>query len=120
MIPLEELKARVEISIQTILKIEQYFTVSHQATLYRLKSMGYINSTVYDKYSTGIINSARAYGYPTALYEFAPQQPVIGDYGVLAKELFASEAISESHYYELMGAIGVKFPDTEEENENGY
>ncbi|HZX74612.1 MAG TPA: ImmA/IrrE family metallo-endopeptidase [Cyclobacteriaceae bacterium] len=120
LIPPDELKSKAEVSIQTILKIEQYFMVSHQATLYRLKSMGYIDSVLYNKYSEGIISLARAYGYPTTLYSLAPEQQPIGDYGVLAKESWTSGAISESHYYELMGAIGVELPGTDYGTDNGF
>jgi Zn-dependent peptidase ImmA (M78 family) len=118
MIPTEELARNAEISIQTILKIEQFYSVSRSALLYRLKSLGFINSTIYDRYSKDVIKSAVYYGYPVALYKKAAAQSVIGDYGVLAQQLFSSGEISESHYYELMDAIGVN--PLEEETENGF
>lgn len=118
MIPTEELARNAEISIQTILKIEQFYSVSRSALLYRLKSLGFINSTIYDRYSQDVIKSAVYYGYPVALYQKAAAQSVIGDYGVLAHQLFSSGKISESHYYELMDAIGVN--PLEEETENGF
>jgi Zn-dependent peptidase ImmA (M78 family) len=118
MIPTDELGRSAEISIQTILKIEQFYSVSRSALLYRLKSLGLINSATYDKYSKDVIKSAVYYGYPVALYKRAAAQSVIGDYGVLAQQLFSSGEISESHYYELMEAIGVN--PLEEEAENGF
>ena len=45
--------------------------------------------------------------------------PGCGDYGVLAQQLFSAGQISESHYYELMAAIGVNPLDIQEEMENG-
>lgn len=118
MIPTEELGRNAEISIQTTLKIEQFYSVSRSALLYRLKSLGLINSATYEKYSKDVIKSAVYYGYPVALYKKASAQSVIGDYGVLAQQLFSSGEISESHYYELMDAIGVN--PLEEETENGF
>src|SRR5690606_6068921 len=120
MLPAEELGRNSEISIQTILKIEQFYSVSRTALLYRLKSLGLINSATYDKYSRDVIKSAVYYGYPVALYKKATEQSVIGDYGVLAQQLFSSGEISESHYYELMDAIGVNPLDIKEEVENGF
>lgn len=118
MIPTDELGRNADISLQTILKIEQFYSVSRSALLYRLKSLGAINSATYDKYSRDVIKSAVYYGYPVALYKKAAAQSVIGDYGVLAQQLFSSGEISESHYYELMDAIGVN--PLEEEAENGF
>lgn len=118
MIPTEELGRNAEISIQTILKIEQFYSVSRSALLYRLKSLGVIHSATYDKFSRDVIKSAIRYGYPVALYKKAAAQSVIGDYGVLAQQLFSSGEISESHYFELMDAIGVN--PLEEEAENGF
>ncbi len=118
MIPTEELGRSAEISIQTILKIEQFYSVSRSALLYRLKSLGFINSATYDKYSKDVIKSAAYFGYPVALYKKAASQSVIGDYGVIAQQLFSSSEISESHFYELMDAIGVN--PLEEETDNGF
>lgn len=118
LIPTEELRRNAEISLQTILKIEQFYSVSRSALLYRLKSLGLINSAIYDRCSRDVMKSARYYGYPVALYKKAASQSVIGDYGVLAQQLFSSGEISESHYFELMDAIGVN--PLEEEAENGF
>jgi Zn-dependent peptidase ImmA (M78 family) len=118
MIPTEELRRNSEISIQTVLKIEQFYSVSRKALLYRLRSLGFINQATSEKYSKDVIKSAAYYGYPVALYKKASEQSVIGDYGVLAQQLFSQGEISESHYYELMDAIGVN--PLEEETENGF
>ena len=120
MIPAEELRRNSEVSIQTILKIEQFYSVSRTALLYRLKSLGFIDSATYDRYSRDVIKSAVSFGYPVALYEKAAEQSVIGDYGVLAQQLFSSGEISESHFYELMDAIGVNPLDVKDEIENGF
>jgi Zn-dependent peptidase ImmA (M78 family) len=120
MIPPEELGRNSEISLQTVLKIEQFYSVSRSALLYRLKSLGLINSGTYDKYARDVIRSAVYYGYPVALYKRAAEQSVIGDYGVLAQQLFSTGEISESHYYELMDAIGVNPLEIREEAENGF
>jgi hypothetical protein len=84
-----------------------------------LRSLGFIDSAAYEQYSQNVIKSAAFNGSPIALYQKAADQSVIGDYGVLAQQLFSSGEISESHYYELMGAIGVNPLDVHEEVENG-
>ncbi len=53
------------------------------------------------------------------LYESGNNNEVIGDYGSLANQLYSNDKISESHYIELMHAIGFNPLDQNSENENG-
>ena len=107
MIPLKELDKK-EISISTILVLENYFSVSHSALLVRLRGLDLITSNQYDSFSNlRIKQTAKEYGFGLSLYEPGNEGLVIGDYGIKAKQLFSDLKISESHYYELMNSIGI-------------
>ncbi|MBP1613941.1 MAG: hypothetical protein H6Q13_1389 [Bacteroidetes bacterium] len=107
MMPANELREK-NVSIATLLKLEHYFSVSHLALLTRLKGLGLISASEYDHYSKiPIKRTASEYGYDLSLYEKGNEGVVIGDYGVRARGLFDKGKISESHYWELMEAIGV-------------
>jgi len=106
MIPLQERESKT-VSISTLLKLEQYFLVSHSALINRLKFLKHINQEQFDLYAgLRIKKTALEYGFAPDLYESGNNGLIISDYGSKAKELFSSVRISESHYYELMNAIG--------------
>ena len=111
-IPEEELAWGGEISLATIIKLEQYFGVSRAAILIRLDKLGLLRSD-YSRYQKNIKKSAVEHGYPTALYDTTDHMPpiVIGNYGSKAKELFDKDKISESHYHSLMFDIGIDVDD---------
>lgn len=125
LIPDEELEKKNTIKLSTILKIEQYYTCSRTALLYRLKEMKIIDDAGYERYSSNVKRSALEYGYSTDLYEEGNHGLVIGDYGTLAKELFDSDKISESHYYSMMMDLGIdlerveKLKNGDSNGENG-
>lgn len=107
-IPEEELAWGKEISLATIIKLEQYFGVSRSAMLIRLDKIGLLRGD-YSQFKVNIKKSAIEHGYSPALYE-APEKKspyVIGNYGSRAKELFDRDKISESHYHSLMFDIGI-------------
>lgn len=105
LIPDEQLK-KDKITLETILKIEHYFSCSRTALLYRLKEMQLISNKTFEEYKKNIILTARKYGYDNSLYKSGNKGVVIGDFGTLAKQLFDKEKISEGHYAELMNSIG--------------
>lgn len=107
LIPEGEVSKKDQISIETVLKIENYFGCSRLALLYRLKEMSIISSRKYDEFNQNVRKTAKEYGYSTALYEHGNEGLVIGNYGVLAKQLFDKEKISEGHYYSLLNDIGI-------------
>jgi Zn-dependent peptidase ImmA (M78 family) len=119
MIPDEELKRGANISLQTILKIEHFYSVSRRALLYRLLNLEFITSAIYEEFTVGIKKGAAQNGYATNLYEWGNANEVIGDYGVLANNLLEADKISESHYLELMGAIGFNPLEQSTDDENG-
>lgn len=105
MIPNEEL-LRKELSVATILKLEQYFSVSRNALLVRLLQLNIITQKCYSYLSAiPITQSAIDYGYDTALYKPGNRNLVIGDFGAVARRLFDEEKISEGNYRELLNQI---------------
>jgi len=107
MIPEQELIKR-DVSVATLLKLEQYYGVSGMALLVRLKALGLITKEKFSEYQ-GLpkIRTAREYGYDPALYLPGNDGLVLGDYGVKAKALLDKDLISEGHYIELLSKIGV-------------
>ena len=112
----EEERKKDKIKLSTVIKIEQYYSCSRSALLNRLFSLGFITISKKEEYSIGVQKSAMQLGYSTSLYKPGNKDLILGDYGVLAYELFNNEKISESHYASLMNDIGVDIFSKEEEN----
>lgn len=94
------------VSIATVLKIEHYFSVSRSSLLFRLKTIGLINEDYRKKLEEyPRADTAKRYGYDTALYFPENEGLIIGDYIEKARLLFEEEKISESHYIELLNKI---------------
>ncbi len=94
------------VSLAQVLRLEQYFGVSRQSLLYRLKRLGFINETrLQELLALPVKSSALQYGYDLSLYEPGNTNLVIGDYGEKARLLFEREIISEGHYNELLNLI---------------
>lgn len=118
MLPDAEL-TKNKVSLQSIIKLEQYFSVSHSSMLLRLKMLGLLDSKSYDSLkSFKAIESAQLFGYDTSLYKVGNHNVTIGNYGEKAKVLFDNEIISEGHYLELMNQIGVDITNPEHGEEN--
>jgi len=95
-----------DVKIATVLRLEQLFGVSHSTLLIRLKDVGLISLTRYDELdSIPVKETAREWGYDSALYESGNEGVVIGDFGEKARGLFESGKISEGHYHELMNIL---------------
>jgi Zn-dependent peptidase ImmA (M78 family) len=115
-VPEGELARGGEISLPTIVKLEQFFGVSRKALLVRLDKMRLIDYPSYEKYLTGVQRSAYELGYSVSLYKSGNDISLIGDYGPLCRKLFEEEKISETHYFNLMKDIGVNIDEKFEEN----
>lgn len=115
LIPENELRSG-DISIPTLLFLEQFFSVSHIAMLIRLKEIGVINidKKAYFE-SIKIKDIAKEYGFDGSIYKSGNKDVVLGDYGVKAKELFDNLIISESRYIELMNGIGINLTERKDE-----
>jgi Zn-dependent peptidase ImmA (M78 family) len=112
-IPDEELNKK-RISLRTILQLENYYSCSRTALLYRLKASRLIDSQAYETFSKNVKRGALENGFSTALYEPGNHSVVIGNYGSLAKELYDNEEISQSHYYSLLSDLGINIAQLDE------
>lgn len=100
-----ELKSKC-VDLATVIKLEQYFSVSRSALLVRLKSCDFISQKCYNELvEVKPIESALLYGYDTDLYKCGNEGLFIGDFGEKARRLFEEEKISEGHYNELLNLI---------------
>lgn len=118
LIPDEEL-TRKKISLQTVIKLEQYFSVSHSSMLVRLKMLGLIDAKTNNYFKTfKATETAQQFGYDISLYRQGNRNVIIGDYGEKAKILFDLEKISEGHYIELMQQIGIDITNPMHGDEN--
>lgn len=91
-----------EISSEKVICLEQYFGMSRQAILYRLKSEGKIDNNIYNEMQTDVIHSALKFGYDTDLYKASNKMITLGQYIRLADELYNKEMISTSKYEEIL------------------
>ena len=106
-IPDNEIKS-AKVSLATIIRLEQYFSVSRSAIVNRLKDLGFISKADRETFlNLSAIKTAREYGYNTDLYNPGNENLVIGDFGEKARRLYDSEKISEGHYLELLCKIGI-------------
>ncbi len=112
MIPDQEL-VKNKISIQTVLKLEHYFSCSRIAMLYRLKELQIIDNSLLEIHKQKPMSSAVRNGYPINLYKEGNSDKVIGDYGSIANRLFEKEKISESHYISLLHDLGMNSQEVE-------
>lgn len=94
------------LNIQDIIRIEQYFGVSHQTAIYQLKNCGYINREEMNPFlNTSVIKLAEAMGYSSDLYRPLPEEKQYCTYGYYinqAENLLSKEIISVGKYEELM------------------
>lgn len=105
-IPNDEIKTGI-ISVDTVIRLEYLFGVSHRTLVYRLKELN-IAKPICIEYllSLSIKRESHLRGYDNSMYEPGNEGVIIGDYGTLAKKLFDDEIISEGHYWELLNLIG--------------
>lgn len=105
LIPVDELSSK-KISLSTILKAEQYFEVSRQSLVNRLRALKLITEDERTAIlALPICETAKLYGYDIALYQKGNENLIIGDFGDKARRLYESEKISEGHYMELLNLI---------------
>ena len=106
LIPENEL-AKDKITIKTILKLEQYYSCSRAALLYRLLDIRLITKSYSENFRSHIKFNAIQHGYNTELYTGGNHNLVIGNYGELAYQLYDKEKISESYYFSLLRDLGL-------------
>lgn len=102
----EELTSR-DISIDTALKLEQLYGVSHKSLVLRLKELQIASqASVKRLFDVSICHEAEMRGYDRTLYQSGNANLIIGDFGSKARFLYENELISEGHYIELLNLIG--------------
>lgn len=100
----DSLKTR-SIALSDVVKIEQHFGMSRQATLYRLCSDDYITAEFAETLKSNVILSARRLGYDDKLYtptQTERQYMTTGSYIGLAEQLKEKEIISQGKYEEFL------------------
>ncbi len=110
-VPFEEKRFNL-ISVDTLLKIENYFMCSRSALLYRLKDMKLVDSDFINSNSKKVSKGALNHGYSTRLYKPTKGYiEVIGDYSNIAHKRFNEDLISESHFLDLLLDIGINLEE---------
>ena len=98
-------KEESALTLEIIIRIEQHFGMSRQATLYRLLGEEYISSDFADTLKTNVIQSARKLGFDDRLYIPTPsdkQYLTTGSYIELVEKLKEKDVISRGKYEELL------------------
>lgn len=93
------------VHLATVIRMEQYYSVSRLALLIKLKSCKLITEARLEELRVQVKDSAKQYGYDTSLYEPGNEGLIIGDFGEKARLLFEKEIISEGHYVGLLNLI---------------
>ncbi len=96
---------KVQLTVEDVIKVEQYYGVSHKAMLYRLLNDGYIQNEQIKDMETGVIETAAKLGYDTTIYRPSPENKnkvVFGHYITASEKLLEIERISQGKYEELL------------------
>ncbi|SET59165.1 protein of unknown function [Natronincola peptidivorans] len=117
-------KEKLYLEIGDVVKIEQYYGLSRQATLWRLVNDGYLTHETANAMKKGIIASAIKLGYDDKLYIPTPedkQYATFGKYIKLADQIKSKGLISTGKYEEILlnGFRGdIVYGHNEQEEEN--
>lgn len=91
--------------MEDVIKMEQFFQLSHQAILYRLVSDGYIDEEISNCLKSNVIRQAVRLGYDDKLYKASTKEKEYfstGQYIRDVDELKNRELISTGKYEELL------------------
>lgn len=89
--------------LNSIIDCEQYFQISHEALLYRLKSSGDITLEQFNQFKPNIKYNAQHRGYDSSLYEpYIDKNYTIGNYVRLVEEVYEKELISNGKREEYL------------------
>lgn len=97
--------ARRPLSVEDVVRIEQNFRMSRQATLYRLVGDGWISLDFANTLKANIIASARRLGFDDELYVPTPENRqyfTTGSYIELAERLSGGDVVSNGIYEEIL------------------
>lgn len=94
-----------KLTVNDVIKLEQYFRVSRQAMLFRLKEEGVLSQSDTADMQKDIIICASKLGYDTSLYKSTPEIDNKGTYGHYIKQaenLLQLDVISNGKYEEWL------------------
>ncbi len=98
-------KKKNTIELNDVVRIEQHYGLSRQATLWRLITDGYLSKDKAAAMKKGIIMSAQKLGFDATLYTPTPaekQYNTLGQYISLAEQLKERSLVSTGKYEELL------------------
>lgn len=96
---------RGSLELDDVIRIEQFFGLSRQATLWRLINDGYLTRKKADTMKRGVIASALRLGYDSKLYLPSPKEKqyiTFGKYINLIEQLKNRGLVSRGKYEELL------------------
>ena len=89
--------------LNSIIDCEQYFQISHEALLYRLKSGGDITFDEFNFFKHDIKHNALRRGYDSSLYEpYIDKDYTIGNYARLVEKAYEKDLISNGKREEYL------------------
>lgn len=92
-----------EWDLDKIIACEQYFQISHEALLYRLKNSNEISYDQYTEYKPHIKYNSMQRGYDLSLYEpYISKNYTIGNYTRLVEEVYKKDLISNARKEEYL------------------
>lgn len=95
-----------KLNLQDVIRIEQYFAVSHQAAVYQLNNCGYIGKKDRDEWlNISVKRQAEAMGLKSDLYCSLPKNKQYCTYGYYinqTEQLLTHDIISHGKYEELL------------------
>lgn len=95
--------SRIKFTMPDVIKLEQYFQMSHLAMLTRLARDRYISQEEIEEMRDGVTREAGRLGYGTSLYSNNPEyKTTLGHYLAQAKKLVDGGIISDGKYEELL------------------
>lgn len=95
------------VGIAEVIELEQYFGISHQAMLRRLKNLGWLSARQVQSLQGGVTAWARRLGYDTSLYSISGVAEVLSPYARLAREAYERGKISWGKYRQLIAEGGL-------------
>lgn len=93
------------IELADVIRLEQFYGVSHHAMLYRLVDDGFLSKADSLSMKEGVIAKAKRLGYADSIYlplSDKNEIKVLGHYVNIADELYANNRISKGKYEQLL------------------
>ncbi len=97
---------RNQLTLNDVIRIEQYFAISHQSAVYRLMHTPYLSQESGSDYLNQSVRSrAESLGYSSKLYRPSPeakQYVTYGNYIIQAKQVLSQGLVSVGKYEQLL------------------